>query len=152
MDIKAGLDNYLGGKRALVDAIAHDFRSGTPAKAIARAVAPAFSRDQVTQFLAAVALHDTARKALREAELDSAADVLVTGIDAPREARLTVIVDPAETPDHVTLAKRIRDSLRDFHLTLDLPQGEHDDITDDLIDEVLLDGEPVRLIKMMPRT
>ncbi|MBT2870139.1 hypothetical protein AB0900_19155 [Streptomyces cellulosae] len=38
-------------------------------------------------------------------------------------------------------------ALRDFHVTLDLPQGEHDDITDDLIDRLLLDGEPVRLIK-----
>ncbi|MEW9515044.1 hypothetical protein [Streptomyces bacillaris] len=152
MDIKAELDNYLGGKRALVDAIALDFRNGTPAKAIARSVAPAFSRDQVTQFLAAITLHDAARKALREAGLDSAVDVRVTGIDAPREARLNIAVDPAETSDYATLGKRIRDSLRDFHITLDLPQGEHEDITDDLIDELLLDGEPVRLVKLKART
>ncbi|MFJ5846407.1 hypothetical protein [Streptomyces sp. NPDC092903] len=50
------------------------------------------------------------------------------------------------------MGKQIRDSLRDFHITLDLPQGEHEDITDDLIDELLLDGEPVRLVKLKART
>ncbi|CAM5245062.1 hypothetical protein SCYAM73S_06924 [Streptomyces cyaneofuscatus] len=48
MDIKTELDNFLGKKRALVDAITREFRSGTPAKAIARTVSPAFSRDQAT--------------------------------------------------------------------------------------------------------
>ncbi|MFJ6730544.1 hypothetical protein ACIQPQ_37240 [Streptomyces sp. NPDC091281] len=77
----------------------------------------------------------------------------VTGIDAPREARLTIAADPAETPDYATLPSRIRAALRDFHLTLGLTQvGEHDEITDGLIDELLLDGEPVRLVKLQPRT
>jgi hypothetical protein len=152
MDIRTELDNFLGEKRALVDAITREFRGGTPAKAIARSVGAAFSRDQVTQYLAAIALHDTARKALREAGLELA-DVGVTGIDAPREARLTIAADRAETPDYATLPSRIRAALRDFHVTLDLPQvGEHDEITDDLIDEFLLDGEPVRLVKLQPRT
>ncbi|MFD4605385.1 hypothetical protein ACFWPQ_46155 [Streptomyces sp. NPDC058464] len=54
------------------------------------------------------------------------------------------------------MASRIRTALLGFHLTLGIPQnfprGEDDNITDELIDEVLLDGEPVRLIKLQPRT
>ncbi|MEU6355964.1 hypothetical protein ABZ896_42750 [Streptomyces sp. NPDC047072] len=152
MDIRTELDNFLGEQRALVDAITREFRSGTPAKAIARSVAPAFSRDQVTQYLAAITLHDTARKALKEAGLELV-DVHVTGIDAPREARLVIAADPAETSDYASLPDRIRAALRDFLITLDLPRtGEHDEITDDLIDGFLLDGEPVRLVKLKPRT
>ncbi|CAM5244829.1 hypothetical protein ACFW6N_06775 [Streptomyces cyaneofuscatus] len=151
MDIKTELDNFLGKKRALVDAITREFRSGTPAKAIARTVSPAFSRDQVTQYLAAVALHDSARTALKEAGIELV-EVRVTGIDAPREALLTVAADPAEMPDHEDLPSRIRSALRDFHITLDLPQGEHDEITDDLIDSFLLEGDAVRLVKLKPRT
>ncbi|MFI8943145.1 hypothetical protein [Streptomyces syringium] len=151
MDIKTELDNFLGAKRALVDAITREFRAGKPAKAIARTVVAAFSRDQVTQYLGAVALHDTARKALREAGLELV-DVRVTGIDAPREAHLAIAADPAETPGYAGLPSRIRAALHDFHITLDLPRGEHDEITDDLIDGFLLDGEPVRLIKLKPRT
>ncbi|MGW1155993.1 hypothetical protein ACWD45_32520 [Streptomyces rubiginosohelvolus] len=151
MDIRTELDNFLGEKRALVDAITREFRSGTAAKAIARSVSPAFSRDQVTQYLAAVALHDSARTALQEAELELV-EVRVTGIDAPREALLTVVADRAETPDYEDLPSRIRSALRDFHITLDLPQGEHDEITDDLVDTFLLDGDTVRLVKLKPRT
>lgn len=78
----------------------------------------------------------------------------VTGIDAPREARLTPAADPDETPDYPSLPARIRDALRDFHITLDLLQtGEHDEDTSDAdIDEFFLDGQPVRLIKLKPRT
>ncbi|MEU0765139.1 hypothetical protein ABZ351_36410 [Streptomyces microflavus] len=151
MDIRTELDSFLGAKRALVDAITREFRSGTPAKAIARSVFPAFSRDQVTQYLAAVALLDSARTALQEAGLELV-EVRVTGIDAPREALLTVAADPAETPDYEDLPSRIRSALRDFHITLDLPQGEHDEITDDLVDTFLLDGDTVRLVKLKPRT
>ncbi|MFF2618531.1 hypothetical protein [Kitasatospora sp. NPDC058046] len=151
MDIRTELGNFLGEKRALVDAITREFRAGTPAKAIARAVSPAFSRDQVTQYLAAVALHDTARTALKEAGL-ALVGVRVTGIDAPREALLDIAAEPAETPDYEDLPSRIRSALRDFHITLDLPAGEHDETTDDLIDSLLLEGEPVRLVKLKPRT
>ncbi|MFW3464358.1 hypothetical protein [Streptomyces sp. 058-1L] len=151
MDIRTELDSFLGAKRSLVDAITREFRSGTPAKAIARSVSPAFSRDQVTQYLAAVALHDSARTALQEAGLELV-EVRVTGIDAPREALLTVAADPAETPDYEDLPSRIRSALRDFHITLDLPQGEHDEITADLVDTFLLDGDTVRLVKLKPRT
>ncbi|MFJ8663508.1 hypothetical protein [Streptomyces sp. NPDC093795] len=86
-------------------------------------VAPAFSRDQVTQYLSAVALADKARKALAETGLTFAADVSVSGIDAPREARLIPAADPAETPDYPSLHTRIRDALRDFHITLGLLQN-----------------------------
>lgn len=151
MDIRIELSNFLGEKRALVDAITREFRRGTPAKTIARSVSPAFSRDQVTQYLAAVALHDSARTALKEAGLELV-DVRVTGIDAPREALLIVAADPTETPNYEDLPSRIRYALRDFHITLDLPQGEHDEITDDLIDSILLEGDPVRLVKLKPRS
>jgi hypothetical protein len=155
MDIRTELNNFLGGKRALVDAITREFRDGTPAKALARDVAAAFSRDQVTQYLAAVALHDAARKALREAGLDGAAGVSMTGIDPPREAHLAIGADPSEVPGFADLPTRIRAALRDFHVTLDLPQAdraEHDAVTDEVVDKLLLDGEQVRLIKLKPRT
>ncbi len=154
VDIRTELGNFLSEKRALVDAITREFRVGTPAKAIAREVAAAFSRDQVTQYLAAVALQDAARKALREAGLGGVAGVSVTGIDPPREAHLAIGADPAEVPGYVDLPGRIRAALRDFHITLDLAQAdrvEHDVATDEVIDKVLLDGQRVRLIKLKPR-
>ncbi|MFC9730828.1 hypothetical protein ACFWGM_34220 [Streptomyces roseolus] len=108
----------------------------------------------MTQYLSAVALADKTRKALQEAGLTIAADVSVTGIDAPREARLIPAADPDETPDYACLPARIRDALRPFHITLGLLQtGEHDEDTSDAeIDELFLDGQPVRLIKLKPRT
>jgi hypothetical protein len=154
VDIGTELGNFLGEKRALVDAITREFHAGTPAKAIAREVAAAFSRDQVTQYLAAVSLQDTAREALREGGLDGAVGVSVTGIDPPREAHLTIGADPSEISGDADLPTRIRAALRDFHITLDLRQAdraEHDVVTADLIDKLLLGGEPVRLIKLRPR-
>jgi hypothetical protein len=88
----------------------------------------------------------------RQAGLDDSVDVSSPGIDAPREAHLILAVDPAEIPDLAALPRRIRAALRDFHITLDLPQGEHDEITDSLIDGLFLDGEPVCLVKLKPRT
>lgn len=149
MDIRAEVDNFLGEKRLLVEAITREFRNGTPAKTIAREVAPAFSRDQVTQYLAAVALCDAAGKALREAEL-IAVGVNVTGIDAPREARLSLTEDPSGEKDWRSLPGRIRAALRDFHITLALP-GAHEVIGNDIVDQHLLGGLPVRLIKVTPR-
>jgi hypothetical protein len=163
MDIRSALSNFLGEKRALVNAITREFRDGTPAKTIAREVAEAFSRDQVTQYLAAVALADAASKALQEAQLGGVASAWVTGIDPPREAHLAISTDPAEAPDskglpgsdYAGLPSRIRAALRDFHITLDLPRAgreEHGILTAELIDKLLLDGEPVRLVKLKPRT
>lgn len=154
MDIKTELSNFLGEKHNLVDAITREYRERdyTDAKTIAREVAPAFSRDQVTQYLAAITLQDKARKALKESGLDMVVDAWVTGIDAPREAHLNLAADPAETSDYASLPSRIRAVLRDFHITLDLPQGEHEEITDELVDEMLLDGAPVRLIKLQARS
>lgn len=60
--------------------------------------------------------------------------------------------DPAEMPNNEDPPSRIRSALRDFHITLDVPQGEHDEITDDLIDSFLLEGDAVRLVKLKPRT
>ncbi|MFZ3491625.1 hypothetical protein ACODT5_00030 [Streptomyces sp. 5.8] len=151
-DIRPELDNYLGAKRALVDTMTSAFRSGAPAMTVWRSVAPAFSRDQVKEYLASIALMDAARRAADEAGIAASFDVSVTGIDAPREARLVIAADPAETPGYAGLAGKIRSALRDFHITLDLPQVDHDEITDSLIDELMLDGEPVRLVRLKPRS
>ncbi|WP_159945446.1 MULTISPECIES: hypothetical protein [unclassified Nocardiopsis] len=151
-DIKPDLDNYLGARSTLIDTMTRAFRNGAPAMQVWRSVAPAFSRDQVKQYLASVALHDAAHKASKQAGLGPSVAVSLTGIDAPREAHLSIAADPEETPGDSALAQRIRGALRDFHITLDLPQGEHDEITDSLVDELLLDGEPVRLIKLKPLT
>lgn len=87
-----------------------------------------------------------------KAGLSSSVDVSLTRIDAPCEARVIIAADPEEIPDYSALPSRVRAALRDFHITLDLPQGEHDEITDNLIDELLLDGEPVRLARLKPQT
>ena len=151
-NIQLDLDNYLGGRRTLINTMTRKFRSGVPAMEVWRLVASAFSRDQVKQYLASVALHDAARKALTKAGLGASVDVSLTGIDAPREARVTIAADPEQTPDYRALPSRVRAALRDFHITLDLPQGEHDEVTDDLIDELFLDAEPVRLVRLKPLT
>src|SRR5262245_38219357 len=121
MDISTELANFLGERRALIGAIARELRAGASANAVAREVAPAFSRDQVKEFAAAITLQDPARKALREAGLDDAADVRVTGIDPPREAHLNLAADPSE-PGYATLPSRIRDALGPFHICLSLTQ------------------------------
>ena len=162
-DLRSARDNLLGEKDNLIGMMATASRHGLSAKEIARLVAPAFGRDQVLQYLAVIALHDAADKALDEAGLTDFVDVSVTGIDAPREARLNLVADPAETQDFATLPGRIRDALlRDFLITLDVtqgyplgenyPKGPDGRITAGLIDEVLLDGEPVRLVRIEPRT
>ncbi|MEV7156949.1 hypothetical protein AB0N77_20345 [Streptomyces misionensis] len=154
--LRTELDNFIASRNAVIDTMTREFRSGTSARALANSVTQAFSRDQVVQYLGAVALHDSARNALKRADLDAAVDTRVTGIDAPREARLNIAVDPAEAPDYAALPGRIRAALRDSHLTLALthgfPAGENSRITDDFIDEVLLDGEPVRIVKATPAT
>ncbi|MFI1189644.1 hypothetical protein [Streptomyces californicus] len=154
--LRTELDNFLSSRNAVIDTITREFRDGTSARALANAVTQAFSRDQVVQYLGAVALHDSARSALKRADLGAAVDTSVTGIVAPREAHLNLAVDPAETPDYADLPGRIRAALRDSHLTLALtrgfPTGEDAQITDDFIDEVLLDGEAVRIAKATPAT
>ncbi|MFF5265008.1 hypothetical protein ACFY4C_39330 [Actinomadura viridis] len=148
-DLRTELANYLGEKRLLVEAITREFRAGVSANAIARQVSAAFGRDQVKQYLAAVALRDSAANALAEAGLDSVASAAVTGIDAPREAHLTVYADPSEIDDVTSLPTRIRDALRPFHITL-AHAASNDPDTE--LDTLLLDGEPVRLVRLKPRT
>ncbi|MFJ3799972.1 hypothetical protein ACIPSJ_27285 [Streptomyces sp. NPDC090088] len=154
MDITTSLgpirDNFLGERRLLVDAIAGAWREGTSAKEIARTVAPAFGRDQVLQFLAAVALHDSARKALAEAGLDGVTEVTVTGVDAPREARLCISADPSEVTDFDSLPQRIRAALHDFQITL-APTRDSDDPAASP-DDLILDGQAVRLVRTEPRS
>ncbi|MFE5325491.1 hypothetical protein ACFRCG_03595 [Embleya sp. NPDC056575] len=151
-DIAPGLDNYHGARRALVDAVTAAFRSGTPAPDVARSVAPALGRDRVEEYLAAVAVHDAARRALDEAGLGFAADVSVSGMDAPREARLVVVVDPGDAPDHDMLVRRVRRALRDRHIAVEHPRGARGDAIDDtFIDEALVNGETMCLVEVRPR-
>ncbi|MEU8779592.1 hypothetical protein [Streptomyces sp. NPDC048606] len=160
MDIRSELQielgNYTSSRNALIEIITRQFRGGTSARALAHSVAPAFSRDQVVQYLGAVALHDSAHSALKAADLGAAVDTCVSGIDSPREARLNIAVDPAETPGYTGLPDRIRAALRDSHLTLTLthnfPKGEDTEIADDFVDEMLLDGGLVRIVKAAPAT
>ncbi|HEY3502029.1 MAG TPA: hypothetical protein VGN37_04455 [Actinocatenispora sp.] len=92
------------------------------------------------------------RHSVAEAGLDYAVDVSVTGIDPPRQARLIVSADPSEIPDHPTLARRIRDALRDCHIALALPDNDPDTASAAQVDERLLDAEPVRLARLLPRS
>ncbi|WP_157756086.1 hypothetical protein [Nocardiopsis dassonvillei] len=64
----------------------------------------------------------------------------LTGIDAPRQALLAPAADPAETPGVSGLPGRVREALRDHHLTLPDTSGEHASAA---VDAILLDGEPV---------
>lgn len=89
---------------------------------------------------------------MAKAGLEASVDVSLTGIDAPREARVIIAADPEQTPDYRALPNKVRSALRDFHITLDLPQGEHDEITDDLVDELFLEAELVRLVRLKPLT
>ncbi|WP_217231407.1 hypothetical protein [Streptomyces anulatus] len=63
---------------------------------------------------------------------------------------------PQPSRKSVRTRRHPRTALRDSHLTLALahgfPTGEDARITDDFIDEVLLDGEPVRIVKATPAT
>lgn len=155
MHIQTELDNFLGERQRLIEAIADEFRSGTSASAIAATVAPAFSRDVVKQYLAAVDRSDKARKALNEAGLGRLVDVRVSGIDAPRQALIGLAVDPSETEDYQTLPQRLRHALAPFLLTVDLPSGEAPDTgasIDDAIDTLLLEGERAQIVRIKART
>ncbi|WP_435108060.1 hypothetical protein [Nocardiopsis synnemataformans] len=148
-NLQPDLDNYLGARRALVDAITRQLRAGAPAMGIWRSVAPAFSRDQVKEYAAALSAHDRARKALTDAGLQPWVGVHLTGIDAPRQTLLALAADPAETPDVAGLPGRVREALRDYHLTLAATSGEHEAAA---VDTMLLDSEPVRLVRARPLT
>ncbi|UUV32335.1 hypothetical protein NQK81_02455 [Amycolatopsis roodepoortensis] len=150
---KVEVENFLGARRNVVEAITHDFlEEGCSARAVAAAASPAFGRDQVIEYLAAVALRQSAAKAIAEAGLASVADTGVSGIEAPREALVALSGNAEETADFAALPQRLRQALKEFAITVTVRAGEHDDITDDLVDSLLLDGEQVRLVKVEPRS
>lgn len=150
MDIETELANFLGERQRLVDAITAEFRAGTSASAIARTVAPAFGRDVVKEYLAAVDRGDRTRTALAEAGLTGLVDVRVRGIDPPREATLAASVDPAEVEDAAGLPGRLRAALTPFHLSLTPLGGDDTDAGE--VDRLLGDGEAVRVVRTRPRT
>ncbi|WP_137725852.1 hypothetical protein [Prescottella subtropica] len=154
MDIRTELDNYLAEKRLLVEAAVREFRAGASAAEIARALAPAFSRDIVTSYLAAIARADSARTALAETSLNVVAAVHVSGIDAPREATVSIGADPAEIDDIEALPHRIRAALAPFHLALALPRDKDPgagETPDEAVDRLMLEGEPVLIVRAVPR-
>lgn len=143
LNLAVEVGNYLGEKRALISAIKRAALAGKPSARIESAAAPAFSRDQVRQFVAAVRFCEAARKILKEAGLGDAADLRVTGFDPPREVRLNLCADPDED-GYETLPDRVREAFRNF-ATLELIPRHHDD--SEKIDDLLRDGEPVRLTR-----
>ncbi len=150
ISLRQDMKNYLGERAKLIEGLTQAFRDGVPAKEVARLVAPAFSRDQVTQYLAAVAISDSALKALTEAGLAAKVSASFTGINPPREARLQLAVDPSQAADFVSLPEQARAALRDFHLTFaPVHNALYDEDAD--LDDVLRDGEEVRLVKAQPR-
>ncbi|WP_329431095.1 hypothetical protein OG339_48900 (plasmid) [Streptosporangium sp. NBC_01495] len=146
------IDNFLNEKRLLIEAMVRKFRNGAPAGAIATSLWGVFEREQVMQYLEAVALQDRAGPALRKAGLDVAMGVCVTGLKAPREARLALSVDPAETPGYASLPARARAALANVHITLAPAGSDDDDHPRADPDDLLLDGEPVRLIDVQARS
>ncbi|MFJ7280713.1 hypothetical protein [Kitasatospora sp. NPDC098663] len=150
MDIKTELDNFLGEKRALVEAIVRESRRGVSAMEISRHVAPAFGRDVVKEFLASVDRHDRARVALRQAGLDGPVAVRMPSIDKPRAAALSLDMDPLEIPDLASVPARVREALRDIHIALCLPPRDERELTPTLTDELLLDGEEFHLAALKP--
>ncbi|WP_410583880.1 hypothetical protein [Amycolatopsis sp. lyj-108] len=113
---------------------------------------PAFGRDQVIEYLAALALRESASKAVGEAGLASIVDTSVSGIEAPREALVVLSGNAEETADFATVPQPLRQALHDFAITVTVRASEHDEVTDDLVDSLLLEGEQVRLVKREPRT
>jgi hypothetical protein len=153
-DIQAILDNYLGEKQLLVRAIERAALDGEPSARIESAVARAFSRDQVRQFVAAIRLREEARKILADAGLGATAvSVRVTGIEPPREVRLALAADPEDSGAHEyeDLPARIREALRNFAVLEVIPRRHGDG---EEVDDLLRDGEEVRLARQdpVPRT
>jgi hypothetical protein len=143
LDLTTEVSNYLGERRLLVGAVEQAAIDGVPSARIEAAVAAAFSRDQVRQYVAAVRLREAARKILKGAGLGGAVGLRVTGIDPPREVRLSLAAGPAD-PGYEDLPGRIREALRNF-AALELIPRHHDGT--EHVDDLLRDGEEVRLTR-----
>ena len=100
MDIAIELENFHAAKIELVRLMTDEFRRGTSAAEVARALSSAFSRDVVTQYLGTIDRFDRATTALAENDLDGIAGAWYTGIAAPRETRLALSIGPEEVADH----------------------------------------------------
>ncbi|MFZ2529761.1 MAG: hypothetical protein WAX14_19235 [Rhodococcus sp. (in: high G+C Gram-positive bacteria)] len=155
MDIAIELENFHAAKIELVRLMTDEFRRGTSAAEVARALSSAFSRDVVTQYLGTVDRFDRATTALAENDLDGIAGAWYTGIAAPRETRLALSIGPEEVADHEGVPDRIRNALAPFHLTL-APTSEGPaaagESTGDAVDRLLLDGDAVQIVRATPRT
>ncbi|MFI6415294.1 hypothetical protein [Streptomyces sp. NPDC050585] len=150
MDLETEVNNFLGERKRLIEGIAREYRQGTPAQKIAALVSArrVFSRDQVLEYLRAVKMHDVAHQALADAGLKEVADVSMSGIDTPRAAYINLSADPGQTPDYEDLPRLLRVALAPYLITFAPPVDDED--AD--VDEKLLGGESVRLVKMRARS
>ncbi|WP_413812727.1 hypothetical protein [Streptomyces sp. OE57] len=147
MDPDAQLRDDPGGEGQLPTGIKREIRNRTPAKQIAEGGQQTFGRDRVLDYLLAVKLPASARKALTVAGPGWAAHVALSGIETPREARIHLSVEPAETPGLDDLPLCAREALAPFLTTLAFSVGGHG-----AVGERLLNTGAVRLTKARPRT
>lgn len=147
MDPDTELRDDSGGEGQLPTGIKREFRNRTPAKQNAEGGQQTFGRDRVLEYLLAVKLPASARKALTAAGPGRAAHVALSGIETPQEARIHLSVEHAETPGLDDLPVRAREALAPFLTTLAFSVGGHG-----AVDERLLNTGPVRLTKARPRT
>ncbi len=147
MDPDTELRDDSGGEGQLPTVIKREFRNRTPAKQNAEGGQQTFGRDRVLDYLLAVKLPASARKALTAAGPGRAAHVSLSGLETPQEARIHLSVEHAETLGLDDLPVRAREALAPFLTTLAFPVGGHG-----AVDERLLNTGPVRLTKARPRT
>ena len=127
LNTPAALENYLGARRALLDAMRADRQSGVSANDLARMVHSAWSRPTTLDFLRVLELRDEVRDLLERAGLKSYLDVITpAAATEPREVRLLVACDPLETPHEIwtSLPARIEELLAGAEVAWAFPGGE----------------------------
>ncbi|MFE4514740.1 hypothetical protein ACFRMQ_11190 [Kitasatospora sp. NPDC056783] len=121
------VDNYLGARRALIDAMRADQKGGVSANDIARMAMAAWSRPITLDYLKTWELRDDVQTLIEQAGLKSYVDVAATGAaSGAREVRLIIVCDPVETPpeEWAGLPGRIGELLAASEITWAFPEGE----------------------------
>ncbi|MFF8786677.1 hypothetical protein [Streptomyces sp. NPDC015125] len=91
------LESYISARRALLDAMLADHRSGTSANDIAHMTSTAWSRPITLDYLSLRDRAARAREALKAAGLSGYVDVRTTGdIAGPRQVLLQIACDPVD--------------------------------------------------------
>nr|BEK71531.1 hypothetical protein KPHV_87580 [Kitasatospora purpeofusca] len=143
LNTPTALQNYLGARRALLDAMRADQQAGVSANDLARMVRPAWSRPTTLDYLKVLALRDEVRELLVQAGLKPYIDVTTpAAATEPREVRLLVACDPIETPPEIwtSLPSRIEELLTGAGLTWAFPDEEPHALS-----ALLTDGDYVQL-------